>query len=154
VDVLKYTGKWFEVARLPNRFQRKCVTSTAEYAYMPKTNSVSVFNTCYKKKGTTTISGVASIVDKSTNAKLSISFDKWYFKVFFFIPKGKYWILDLKTNDQGQYTDALVGTPDRKFLWILSRKNSLSQQLLTEYKEKAAKLGFSADKLIISGELF
>lgn len=109
VDLNRYVGKWFEVARSPNFFQRKCVSSTAEYEILSE-GRVSVYNTCYKANGSTTdINGVATVVDPAVPAKLKVRFN--------FIAKGDYWITELDPN----YEWAVVSSPGKKFTFILSR---------------------------------
>lgn len=137
VDLSRYAGHWYEIARLPNRFERKCADSvTASYALRPD-GKVDVVNRCRKATGEyTTAKGKAKIVDKSTNAKLKVTF----FWPFY----GDYWILDLGPN----YEYAVVGTPSREYLWILSRTpqidEALYQQLLAEMEKK----GFKTEQMI------
>lgn len=144
VEIEAYVGKWYEVSRLPNRFQRKCLKSTADYGLLNE-SSISLVNTCYKKNGKiSTIKGVATITNIPSNSKLLIKFKTWY---SWLIPKGKYWILSLEKN-QDSYEFSLVGTPDRKFLWILSRSPNPSLSMVMDLKAKAKALGFATEKMI------
>lgn len=113
VDLNRYAGKWYELARMPNRFEAKCDRDvTAEYTLDGDT--VRVVNSCVKATGETTVSkGRAKVVDKATGAKLKVTF----FWPFY----GNYWVLGLDP----EYRWAVVGTPDRKYLWVLSRAPSL-----------------------------
>lgn len=115
VDLTRYAGKWYELARMPNRFEKKCDRDvTAEYTLDGDT--VRVVNSCVKADGETTMSkGRAKVFDKATGAKLKVTF----FWPFY----GDYWILGLDP----EYRWAVVGTPDRKYLWVLSRTPSLPQ---------------------------
>ena len=91
VDLSRYVGRWYEIARLPNRFEKKCADSvTANYALLPD-GKIEVVNRCRKANGEfTTTKGKAKIVDKKTNAKLKVA--------FFWLFYGDYWILVRTTN--------------------------------------------------------
>lgn len=111
VDLSRYAGRWYEIARYPNSFERGCVGVTADYT-LRDDGRIEVVNTCIESSldgPIRTIRGSARVVDSTTNAKL---------KVRFFWPfEGDYWIIDLDED----YSYAVVGAPSRKFLWILSR---------------------------------
>ncbi len=126
VDLGKYVGRWYEIARLPNRFEKKCISSvTATYTLRPDGN-IGVVNQCKKASGELqTAKGKAKVVDKKTNAKLKVTF----FWPFY----GDYWILDLGAN----YEYAVVGDESRKYLWILSRTPQIDDAL---YQELLAKM--------------
>jgi len=144
VEVPRYMGKWHEVARLPMFFQRGCVKSTAEYALM-EDGRVSVLNSCLKDGKPKSIRGTATVVDKATNAVLEVQFNEW-FSVF--IPRakqGNYFIVWLAPD----YSTAAVGTPNRKCLWILSRKPQLSAKVYDEVIKHCQKLGFPVENLIV-----
>jgi apolipoprotein D and lipocalin family protein len=111
VDLTRYTGTWYEIARYPHKFQKGCIGSKATYA-LRDDGKLSVLNECYEDTDKNTLrsaKGKAWIVDTNTNAKLKVSFF-WPFS-------GDYWIIDLGKN----YEYAVIGHPDRKYLWILSR---------------------------------
>jgi apolipoprotein D and lipocalin family protein len=120
IDILKYMGKWYEIARYENSFQKKCGGTTAEYKLLG--NSVQVINTC-EKLGTTRelqiAHGTAFITDKNSNSKLKVSFVPFFQRWGWF--GGKYWILEIGEN----YEYAVIGEPKRNFLWILSRTKRL-----------------------------
>ena len=112
VDLNRYQGRWYEIARLPNWFQKECVRSMATYALL-ESGKISVRNECETLEGQKKMSrGRASVVDGETNAKLEVVFDNWFSRLFPFLAKGKYWILYLDAD----YTTVIVGTPDRKYL--------------------------------------
>lgn len=118
VDVEKYLGKWYEIARYENRFEKDCEAVTAEYAKLPD-GKVSVKNTCHKNRVNGAIEvakGKAKIVENSNNTKLKVSF-------FGPLYVGNYWILD-RADD---YSWAIVGEPSGRFLWILSRDAPVSK---------------------------
>lgn len=137
VDLTRYTGRWYEIARLPNSFQKKCAdTVTANYT-MRENGKIEVINRCRKASGEyTTAKGKAKIVDKKTNAKLKVSF----FWPFY----GDYWILDLGPN----YEYAVVGEPGRNYLWILSRSPQMDEALFQQLLQKMAAKGFNTEKMI------
>ena len=140
VDLKKYSGKWYEIASYPQRFQKGCNCTTAEYTLSEK-GYVIVENRCNKDSingKLSYIKGKAFVVKNSGNTKLKVQFF-WPFK-------GKYWIIDLADD----YSYAVVSHPSRKYLWILSRKadmnDSLYQQILSRLREK----GFDLTKLKIT----
>ena len=137
VDLKRYTGQWYEIARYSNKFQKQCVGNvTANYS-LKDNGDFEVLNKCLKKDGQyDDAKGKAKIVDKATNAKLKVSFF-----LFFYAP---YWILDLDPN----YEYALVGTPDRKYLWILSRTPKMNDATFQNILRKAEKMGFEPNKLV------
>lgn len=145
VDLQRYQGKWHEIARLPNRFQKNCIASTATYKLLDSAR-VSVVNACILESGKTkTITGTASVLDRKTNARLEVVFDNWFFRLFSWLIKGKYWILYL---DPG-YQTVIVGTPDRKYLWIMARTPTLDEKTFQGLVHYARDLGFDTDALIM-----
>lgn len=137
VDLSRYAGRWYEIARLPNRFQKKCADSvTADYTLRSDGN-IQVVNRCRKTAGEfTTATGKAKVVDKKTNAKLKVTF----FWPFY----GKYWILDLGPN----YEYAVVGEPGRDYLWILSRTPQFDETLYQQLLAKMQARGFDTTRMI------
>ena len=137
VDLTRYIGRWYEIARLPNSFQKKCAdTVYADYT-MREDGKIEVINRCRKASGEyTTAKGKAKIVDKKTNAKLKVTF----FWPFY----GDYWILDLGPN----YEYAVVGEPGRKYLWILSRSPRMDDALFQQLLQKMAAKGFNTEMMI------
>ena len=115
VDLNRYLGKWYDIASFPQSFQKGCSCTTAEYS-LNKDGSITVINRCNKEGKEKVSKGKAKVKDKKTNAKLSVTFF-WPFK-------GKYWIIDLAED----YSYAVVGHPNRKYLWILSRTKTLDPQ--------------------------
>jgi apolipoprotein D and lipocalin family protein len=143
VDLSQYAGKWFEIASFPQRFQKRCHCTTAEYTPTDK-GYVIVENRCNKDSTNgkqSYIKGKAFIVENTGNAKLKVQFF-WPFK-------GDYWIIDLADD----YNYAVVSNPSKKSLWILSRtpkmEFSVYQQILTRLKEK----GFDLTKLKITEQI-
>jgi apolipoprotein D and lipocalin family protein len=136
VDLSRYTGRWYEIAKYPNRFEKKCDRNvTATYSVRPD-GKISVVNACVTSKGELTqVSGWAKVVDPRTNAKLKVTF----FWPFF----GDYWILELGSN----YEYAVIGEPSRKYLWILSREPKLDEKLYTQILSRLAAKGYAPSKI-------
>ena len=143
VDLVRYAGSWHEVSRLPNFFQKSCVRSMAEYTALPD-GTIQVRNTCYKTKGRTSgITGKATPVPGSHNARLQVKFGG--FASLAPVPEeGNYWIIALDP----QYRWAMVGTPDRKYLWMLARQPQLPFTVYRELKARARQLGFDTSRLL------
>lgn len=144
VDLDKYLGKWFEIARLPNSFQEKCVGEVSAEYTKNEDGTIRVTNACLEKDGKIqTVVGKAKIDDKKTNAKLKVRFApavlSWFSGVW-----GDYQIIALGDN----YEYAVVGTPDRKYLWFLSRKPQIEEPLYQEMLKNADAQGFSVGKVV------
>jgi len=136
VDLDRYYGTWYEIARLPNRFQAKCVSDT-QATYRPDGKAVRVLNQCRTANGTLEqASGVARVVAGSHGARLRVSF----FRPFY----GDYWILDLDPD----YRWVLVGEPGRQYAWILARSPRLDEATLETLLTRAAALGFDRQAFI------
>lgn len=142
VDLSRYTGKWYEIARKPNRFQKNCLCSTAEYSIIDD-KTISVINKCLEKDGQkiNSVKGKAFVVKNSNNAKLKVQFF-WPFK-------GDYWIINM---DKENYLYAVVGSPDRKYFWILARSPEISNEKLNELLEFLKANKFDITDVIISTE--
>lgn len=144
VDLNRYMGKWYEIARLPAWFQRGCVDATAEYEFMDD-GRVSVINSCLDGKGNRDeAKGIARVVDPETNAKLKVSFGNWFVRLLSRITEGDYWIIYLEPD----YSVAIVATPNRDYLWILSREPEMDDAQYDELVEFCRKRGFDTSKLI------
>lgn len=138
VDLGRYVGRWYEVARYPTPFQAECASSTADYSARPD-GSVGVFNTCLGTNGSTisTIEGTATVDDPTTNAKLTVSFPN--------VPiPGGYWIIDLGEN----YEYAVVGDPTRLTLFILSRTPTLDAATLDGILNRLPDQGYDPGQLV------
>jgi apolipoprotein D and lipocalin family protein len=137
VDLSRYAGTWYEIARFTKWFEEGCVAVTATYEARPD-GKINVTNRC--REGTLTgkersIEGTARLVDAPNNAQL---------KVCFFWPfEGDYWILRL--NDD--YTTAAVGSPDRKTLWILHRRPTMPEKDYAVLIDSLRADGFPVDRL-------
>ncbi len=143
VDVNRYIGKWYAISSLPQFFTRHCLGQTADYEIIDE-KSISVLNTCLKGKGTTTISGKAVVKNPKTNAELVVTFNNFFTRLF--RVKGDYTIIKLDEN----YEYVMVGSKDRRSLWIMSRRPDMPEEVLNEYKEFAEKEGFNISRLVES----
>jgi apolipoprotein D and lipocalin family protein len=144
VDLKRYSGKWFEIARYENKFQKQCVGNTTATYTVKANGKIEVVNECLKKNGEIErAKGEARIVDKNTNAKLEVRFAP---PALSFIPAvwGDYWIVEL--DDNYQYT--VVSDPKRKYFWILSRTPEISDATYQNILRRAEKLGFDPAKVI------
>ena len=137
VDLTRYAGKWHVIAKLPNSFQKNCDCATAQYS-LKDNGQVEVLNTCVKPDGSIKdIKGTAKSVSDN-NDKLKVS--------FFPLIWGNYQILDLDEN----YQTVLVGEPSRKYLWILSRTEAISNSEYSRLISKAQSLGFPTENIVKS----
>ena len=136
VDLDRYLGRWFEIHRLPNRFEdADCATVIAEYSRRDD-GQIRVVNTCVKADEVDRATGVARVVDSKSNARLEVSF----FRPFW----GNYWIVELSEA----YDAVLVGEPTGRYLWILGRSPQLSKELSARMIGRARDLGYPVDKFI------
>jgi apolipoprotein D and lipocalin family protein len=145
VDLQRYAGTWYELARLPNRFQSDCVSDvTATYAPREDGN-LSVTNRCRTGPGAEqwdVAEGVARPKD-DTGARLEVSFLPEWLRWLPF-GWGDYWVLEL----DGDYRHALVGEPTRRNLWVLSRTPQMPEQLLQDMLGRAREMGFEVNDMI------
>lgn len=144
VDLGRYAGTWYEIARLPMWFQRHCVDSKAVYT-VRSDGRLGVHNECVTDSGgRDTADGVATVVDTQTNARLMVVFDNWFARLFGSSREGNYWIFDLDPD----YRTALVGTPDRRYLWILAREPRIDDDSYQKLVQLARSFGYPVERLI------
>ena len=137
VDIARYMGTWFEIARFPQRFEKGLVGVTATYSLCPG-GKVRVVNKGYRGDFSgklKTATGSARVVDTKTNAKLKVTFF-WPFA-------GDYWIIELGDN----YEYAAVGEESRKYLWILSRTPQMDESVYNELLHRVRVKGFDTSRL-------
>jgi apolipoprotein D and lipocalin family protein len=138
VDLKRYTGTWYEIARLPNSFERKLKCITATYT-LRDDGKITVLNKGHylsEPSKVSTATGVAWIPDKNSPAKLKVQFF-WPFS-------GNYWIIYLEKD----YNYVLVGDPTFKYLWILSREKKMDDNTYQMLLKKAIENGFDIKPLI------
>ena len=138
VDLERYLGKWYEIARYDNRFEKGCEAATAEYSKR-EDGLINVLNKC--NKGSVNgpedkAEGKAKIVEGSNGAKLKVSF----FGPFYL---GNYWVLDHAED----YSWSIVGEPSGKYLWILARSSEISAKEKAALLDKAKSLGYDISML-------
>lgn len=146
VDLNKYAGQWYEIAKYPNKFQDQCVANTTATYSLKGEGKIDVLNRCLKKDGTVdNAKGEARVADKVSKAKLEVRFAP---KFLSFLPSvwGDYWVIDLP-ND---YSYSVIGTPDRKYFWILSRRPQMSDSTYQEILRRAEQQGFKPAKVVKS----
>jgi len=134
VDLQRYLGKWYDIAHYPQSFQKGCACTTAEYN-LNEDGTIRVVNTCNKEGRKKVSKGIARVKDKTTNAKLSVTFF-WPFS-------GKYWIIDLADD----YSYAVVGHPSHRYLWILSRTPQMEDYVYLDVLSRIRAKGYDLSKL-------
>ena len=145
VDLPRYAGLWYEVARLPNRFEEKCAGDvTAEYT-VKGAGRLKVVNRCRRQDGRLTEAvGDAKLADKEgPNSRLKVRFAPGLLSFLPFV-WGDYQIIELAPD----YTYAVVGAPDRKYLWLLSRTPQMDEATYQRLTEAARSQGFDVSRLI------
>ncbi len=144
LDLQRYSGTWFEVARLPFRFQRACAGDvTASYAPRPD-GRITVINRCLRANGAALeAAGVARRVDGRPPSVLKVRFAPAFLG---FLPMvwGDYQVIALGAN----YEYTVVGTPSRSYLWILSRTPRMDEALYRDLVEQAKSQGFDVARLV------
>ena len=139
VDLNKYAGTWFEIAKLPNKFEKglECITATYTLKENGKVEVLNAGHLVEKDNKLRTIKGTAWVPDAQFPGRL---------KVRFFWPfSGNYYIIALDEN----YTYALVGDPSRKYLWVLSKNKNLATDIYTQLLDKAKANGFDTDQVVM-----
>jgi len=144
VDLTRYAGTWYEIARLPNRFQAKCAGEVVAAYELHSDGRIVVTNRCRTTTGDVTVAtGIARRVDGRPASVLEVRFAPAFLS---FLPAvwGDYQIIALGTD----YDHAVVGTPDRKYLWVLSRTPRMDQTLIRRLLEDAKGQGFDVAKIV------
>lgn len=146
VDLEKYAGKWYEIARLPNRFQKHCVSDVTAIYTLNDDKTVTVLNTCMQVNGREkSAEGVARVAEDAggSNAVLDVRFAPSFLSFLPFV-WGDYRIIALGPA----YEYAVVGTEDRKYLWILSREKIMPEELYRKLLAEAAAQGFDTGPVL------
>ena len=148
LDLQRYSGKWHEIAHLPMYFQRKCVDRiTATYTPRPD-GSLVVVNACRTKAGAMDSARGEAVRASATNGALRVRFaPKWlsWFPAIW----ADYWVIDLDP----EYQWAVVGGPDAKNLWILSRTPLMKRELFEQIKDRAVDAGYPMKELVMASAL-
>lgn len=148
LDVPRYMGRWYEIAKYPNRFQRNCVADTsAEYKLEPD-GRVQVTNRCRMENGEWNEAvGVARQIGDASSPKLEVRFAPAWLS---FIPAvwGNYWIIDLDPD----YQLVAISEPRREYLWVLSREPKVGPDAYSALLERLRHLGFETHRLESSAQ--
>jgi apolipoprotein D and lipocalin family protein len=142
VDLGKYMGEWFEIAKLPAFFETNCYQPKANYS-LNDDGSIHVVNSCRKNGASGKLikaEATAYVADSKTNARLKLKYNRWPFIT------GDYEIIDLGS----EYEYVMVGTSNRKYLWILSRAPQLEVHLIKDLLKKASDMEFDTTRLIFN----
>ena len=143
VNLDRYQGRWYEVARLPMWFERNCVGDVTATYTLRQDGRMDVVNRCRTEAAFISAQGIAEVPDAAHPGQLRVRFAPawlaWLPMVW-----GDYWILDLDP----EYRWVMVGAPSRSYLWILSRTPVLDQNTINQLKHKAVSLGFDVTPMI------
>jgi apolipoprotein D and lipocalin family protein len=144
LDVPRYMGTWYEIAKYPNRFQKQCVSDTqAEYRLLAD-GVVQVINRCRKENGKLEQAiGEARQMGAATSPKLQVRFAPAWLSMLPFV-WGNYWVIDLDES----YQLVAVSEPERDYLWVLSRSASVSPAAYNALLARLKAQGFDLDRLI------
>lgn len=143
VELNRYMGKWYEIAKIPNTFQKTCISDiTVNYTLLAN-NHVAGVNACRKANGELYKLNIDGKVQDASNAKIVFKITSSWLR---FIPmvRADYWIVDLAQN----YSYAAVATADGKYLWILARQPQLDQSVYQQILQRVAKQGFATEKVL------
>ncbi|WP_188692873.1 lipocalin family protein [Silvimonas amylolytica] len=137
LEVDRYLGTWYEIGHLPMFFQRLCASDTTALYSKNTDGTIAVTNTCrHEDRQLDTARGTATVIPNSGNARLKVQFF-WPFS-------GDYWVIGLAPD----YHWALVGSPNNKYLWLLSRSPTLAQTDVDTALQIARRQGFDLEKFI------
>ena len=143
IDVQKYAGTWYEVARLPMYFQRNCASDVQAKYSLNADKTIKVRNQCLNKEGDLDVSEGVAYPQNDGNSQLKVSFLP---KGLRWMPfsKGDYWVLRVDED----YQVALVGGPSHRYLWLLSRTPDVDEAVIEDYLNTAIAQGYDLSKLI------
>lgn len=144
VDLDRYQGRWYEIARKPNRFQKACAGAVmATYTLRPDAR-IDVLNECTEADGDTRAAdGVARLPDKDDATRLEVRFAPAFLS-FLSAVWGDYWVIDLDP----EYRWAVIGEPKRKYFWVLARIPKIEEQTLKGILERAEAQGYDLSDLL------
>lgn len=143
IDLDRYTGRWYEISRLPMWFERNCIGDITA-TYVLRTDSrIDVVNRCRTQSGFISASGIAEVPDPAHPGELRVRFaPDWL--AWLPVVWGDYWIIDLDPD----YRWVMIGAPSRSYLWILARTPALDQEIIDRLKRKATELQFDVAPMI------
>lgn len=148
LDISRYAGHWHEIAHLPVFFQRKCVGDITAAYTLREDGMLGVANACRTRDGTRdAVEGIARRVEGHPG-RLQVRFApdwmSWLPMVW-----ADYWVIDLDPD----YQWAVVGSPNRKYLWILSRTPTMERALFERIKARAQAMGYDLEPLVMAAPL-
>ena len=143
LNVARYMGVWYEIAKYPNFFQRKCISNTvAQYNPQPD-GTVRVFNSCTQEDGKTIdATGQARQIGEASSPKLEVRFAPDWLSFLPFV-WGNYWVIDIDTD----YQLVAVSEPKREYLWVLSRTPTVSAKTYDELMVRLRAKSLDTSKL-------
>lgn len=143
IDVQKYAGRWYEVARLPMYFQRNCASDVQAKYSLNADKTIRVKNQCMNKEGELDVSEGVAYPQNDGNSQLKVSFLP---KGLRWVPfsRGDYWVLRVDED----YQVALVGGPSHRYLWLLSRTPDMDEAVIEDYLNTAKAQGYDLSELI------
>lgn len=143
VDLTRYQGRWYEIAKYPNRFQKRCAGDTTATYNLKPNGRIEVVNQCRKTDGGKIVAtGEAKVVNGPANSQLNVRFAPSFLS---FLPMvwGDYWIIDLDP----EYKSVVIGDPDREYFWILSRTPQMDSSTYEAILRRAKSQGFDPAKV-------
>jgi len=144
VDLERYAGRWYEISRYPNRFQESCAGEVTATYERREDGRIRVVNRCRRADGSMNeAEGVARPVEGGANARLKVRFAPGWLSFLPFV-WADYWVIGLADD----YRWAVVGTPDRKYLWILARTPRLPEADRAAAQAKIKENGFDLSRLV------
>jgi len=145
LDLQRYAGQWYEIGRLPNRFQRDCESDVTATYVLREDGRIDVINRCKKNDGEMMeATGIARLASEEEPAsKLKVRFAPAFTSFLPFV-WADYWVIGLAPD----YSYAVVGHPNREYLWILSRTPTLDGRLYAEIIAGIAEQGFEVDSIV------
>ena len=137
LDVARFMGKWYEIARYDHRFEKDMTNVSATYTLLDN-GRIEVLNAGYKNGEYKEIKGKAKQPNPDDPGKLKVSFFLWFY--------SDYYILDIAPD----YSHVIIGSSTDKYLWIMSREPVLPDNILSELIEKIHQRGYDTDRLVFS----
>ena len=133
VELSRYVGRWYEIASFPNNIQKGCRCTSSDYELQDQ--SIIVKNRCLKGRELKMVKGKGRVMPDGDQSQLKIQ--------FFWPIKRNYWIIYVDSA----YQEAIIGTPDRKYLWFLARDPQISESSYLELTDVASQQGYDIAKL-------
>ncbi len=145
LDLERYAGQWYEIARLPNRFQRDCASDVTATYVLRDDGRIDVINSCRKADGESMgATGIARFASEDEpKSKLKVRFAPSFMSFLPFV-WADYWVIDLAAD----YSYAVVGHPNRNYLWVLSRTPTMDDRLYEEITERFVAQGYDATRVV------